>query len=160
MTQLRRWLVMALCVSLMGCAGLAQRDPVNVSIVGIEPLAGEGLEARFAIKLRVQNPNDAPLGFDGVALDLELADAPFGSGVSDQRGSVPRFGDIVIVVPMTVPVTAILRQLYSFATRQPETVGYRLRGKLGGTGLGGIRFESRGEVALPAPPAAVRGTEI
>ena len=81
-----------------GCAGLPGRDPLRVAVVGIDALDGQGLELRLAIKLRVQNPNDSAVEFDGAALELEVNGKPLATGVSDQRGSVPRYGEAVLTV--------------------------------------------------------------
>lgn len=148
----RRHLLLSLiALTLVGCAGLGLREPLHVSVAGMDPLPGAGMEARFLLKLRVQNPNDTALDFNGVAVDLELAGKGFASGVSDQHGSVPRYGETVVAVPVTVPATAILKQVFSIATagKPPEKFSYRLTGHLGGIGLGGARFESEGELALP-----------
>lgn len=140
-----------LLLTLAGCAGFGLREPLRVSVAGLDPLPGEGMEARFLLTLRVQNPNETVLDYDGVAVGLELAGKDFASGVSDQRGSVPRFGETLISVPVTVPATAIIRQILGIATtgKPPGKLDYRLRGHLGGIGLGGARFESEGELALP-----------
>ena len=53
------------------CAALSPRDPLNVQVAGIQPLQGEGLEARFLVKLRLQNPNEGAIDYSGVALDLK-----------------------------------------------------------------------------------------
>jgi LEA14-like dessication related protein len=147
----RHLLLTLIALPLAGCAAFGLREPLRVSVAGMEPLPGEGMEARFILKLRVQNPNDSALDFDGVAVDLELAGKDFASGVSDQRGSVPRYGEALISVPVTVPATAIIHQLFGIATsgKPPDKLDYRLRGRLGGIGLGGARFESEGELALP-----------
>ncbi len=42
------------------------------------------------VKLRVQNPNDAPIEYDGVYIRLDVIDKTLATGVSDQRGVVPR----------------------------------------------------------------------
>jgi LEA14-like dessication related protein len=42
------------------------------------------MEVRFAVKIRVQNPNGTNVNYNGVALDLEINGQPFASGVSDQ----------------------------------------------------------------------------
>ncbi len=73
-------------LTLNGCAGLFGGDPLRVNVAGIEPVDGQGLEMRFNVKLRVQNPNDSTVSFTGVSLDLELNGEPFASGVSDQSG--------------------------------------------------------------------------
>ena len=76
-----------LLFSLAACTALLGRDPLNVTLVGIEPLPGEGMEVRMAVKLRVQNPNDAPVTYDGVAMNLELRGNDIASGVSDARAA-------------------------------------------------------------------------
>ena len=73
-----------LLLSLSACALFPNRDPVNINVVGLEPLPSQDLEVRFAIKLRVQNPNEAAIDYNGVALDLEVNGRPLASGVSDQ----------------------------------------------------------------------------
>ena len=162
MHAVRRYLPMILVLLLAGCAGLPLGEPLKVTVARLEPLPSDGLEARFAVTLRVQNPNEAALEFDGVSLQLELADKDFGSGVSDQRGSVPRFGEALITVPVTVPVTAILRQVFGLASgRSDRSIRYRLHGRFGGLragslGLGGTTFDSQGELVLPETEGRAR----
>jgi LEA14-like dessication related protein len=148
--RLARLLLLSLALLMSACAGLAMRDPVNVDVVGIEPLPGQGMEGRFLVKLRIQNPNEQPVDFDGVYVELEVRGMRLASGVSDERGTVPRFGESVLAVPVTVPVTAMVRQALGFASGDRSRVDYLLRGKLAGPGFGGVRFESRGELALPS----------
>lgn len=138
-----------------GCVGLAPRDPVHVHVVGIDPLPGQGMEGRFAVRLRVQNPSDAALEFDGVALELEVAGNTLATGVSDQRGTVARFGESIFSVPVTMPATAIVRQALRLASGDSSRVSYRLKGRLGGTTLAGTgarlpgsRFDASGEIDL------------
>ena len=73
-------------LTLTACAGLPSHEPLQVNVAGIESLPGEGLEMRMMVKLRVQNPNDAPVEFDGVYVKLDVLNKTFASGVSDQRG--------------------------------------------------------------------------
>ncbi|HEY6044599.1 MAG TPA: LEA type 2 family protein [Nitrosospira sp.] len=148
-----------ICV-LSGCATFALNDPLRISVAGMEPLEGKGMEARFAVQLRIQNHGDRPLDYDGVALDLDLRGMSFASGVSDQRGTIPRYGETVITVPVTVPATAIIRHVFGFATGDQTKVDYRLRGQLGRPGFGmGRNFDSQGEITLPTPPPDSRQTE-
>jgi LEA14-like dessication related protein len=153
--NMRMLLVSGLVLILAGCAALNHRDALRISIAGMQPLEGEGMEARFAVQLRIQNHSNKPVDYDGIALDLDLRGMSFASGVSNQSGTIPGFGETVITVPVTVPATAILRQVFQIATSDRpgvETkVDYRLRGLLGGPGLAlGHRFDSTGEVTLPA----------
>jgi LEA14-like dessication related protein len=149
MKPLRLLLIASLVLLLSGCAGLWLREPVNVNVVGIEPLPGAGMEGRFLVKLRVQNPNDQPVEFDGIHLELDIRGSAFASGVSDQRGTVPRFGEAVVAVPVSVPVSALVRQALGFAAGDRSRVDYRLRGRLAGPMPGGVSFSATGEIALP-----------
>jgi hypothetical protein len=128
-------------VTLGGCAGLFGRDPLRVSVAGIEPLASQGLEMRFNMKLRIQNPNENALDFDGVSIDLQVNGKSFASGVSDQHGSVP----------LTVPAFTALHQVFSLAGSDAPAgqFPYILRGRLAGGLTGGTRFIDQGTLSLP-----------
>lgn len=138
-------------VSMAGCAGFGFGEPVSVVVVGIDPIPGESMEARFALRLRVQNPNERPLEFDGIHVELDVRGSRLASGVSAQRGTVARFGETVITVPMSVSVIGIIRQAVDFATGPRVRADYAMRGRLAGPGLGfgGARFESKGELKIP-----------
>jgi len=137
-------------LSLGGCAGMFGGDPLRVTVAGIEPLAGQGMEMRFTLKLRVQNPNETPIDYNGVSVELDLNGKPFASGVSDQSGTVPRFGETVIGVPLTVPAFTVVRQAFAFAdSAQSGQLPYMLRGRLAGGITGGTRFTDQGALSLP-----------
>ena len=121
-----------------------------MAVAGLEALPGEGLELRFLVKLRVQNPNDAPIDYRGLSMELELMGQPFASGVSDAAGSVPRFGEAVIGVPATVSAMNAIRQMLGLPSRDVRRLDYRLRGKLGGPVGAALRFEAKGELDIAA----------
>jgi Late embryogenesis abundant protein len=151
----RRLLLILLASTMAGCASLSGMDPLRVTLAGIEGLPGAGLEVRFAVKLRVQNPNDATIEFDGVAVNLEVRGMDLGSGVSDAKGSIPRFGETVLTIPVTVSAFALVRQGLSFAAGDRGKVTFVASGKLGGTGFGSVRFRTQGEFEMPgATPAS------
>ena len=140
----------AALLALGGCAGMFGSNPLRVNVAGIEPLEGQGMEMRFILKLRVQNPNEAPVDFNGVSVELDLNGKPFASGVSDQSGTVPRFGETVIGVPLTVPAFTVVRQAFAFAdSAQSGQRPYVLRGRLAGGVTGGTRFIDQGTLSLP-----------
>lgn len=154
-SPLARWfrLLLAglLLFALGGCASLSGHDPLNIHVVGLDPLPGEGLEMRFALKLRVQNPNDFELPYEGVAVELRVNDHPLASGVSAERGSVPRFGETLLVVPVSISALAAARQALGLAEHERlDRVPYVLRGKLGGAPLGRRRFSDTGTFDLGA----------
>jgi len=146
-----RWLLLSGAALLAACASLTGREPLSVDVAGIEPLPSQGMEGRFLVKLRVQNPNETPVDFDGISLRLDVRGQRLASGVSDARGTVPRFGETVLAVPVSVPVTAMLRQAMGLASGN-DGLDYELTGRLAGTGFGGVPFSSTGELTLPTAP--------
>ena len=79
----------AAAVALAGCAIFKRANPLQVTLAGIEPAASgasEDLEARMQLRLRVQNPNDAPIEYDGIYVEIDVQNKSLGSGVSKQSG--------------------------------------------------------------------------
>lgn len=138
-----------LALILSACAVFGSRDSIGMHVVGLDPLPAEGLEMRFALKLRVQNPNTTPIQYDGIALDLMVNGRPLASGVSDQRGSVPRFGEKLLVVPVSISAFDAVRQALGLAANQRlDKVPYVLNGKLSAGPLGMRRFTDKGTLDL------------
>lgn len=134
-----------------GCAGLKHSEPVDVIMVGVDPLQGQGLELRMLVKLRVQNPNDLPLDFNGVSVRMDVQGKPFATGVSDAVGSVPRFGETIVSVPVSISMIRIARQTMSVINNEYRgKLEYEMNGKLTGPAHNSVRFSSRGEFALPS----------
>jgi LEA14-like dessication related protein len=147
-------------VAPQGCASLQGRDPLHVTVAGIEPLESQGMELRLLVKLRVQNPNDAPVDYSGVAVEMNVRGKAFATGVSDASGSVPRFGESLISVPVTVSAFRMVSHaldLMNSGASGPIT--YEMKGKLAGSGLNGTHFRTQGEFAFPASGAADQPTD-
>lgn len=145
----RHLAALLLSATLAGCASF-ERDPLHIDLAGLEPLPSEGLELRFALKIRVQNPNDHSISYNGVALKLNVNGQPLASGVSDQTGAVPRFGESVITVPVTLSALSAVRQVWGAADWQAgQAVPYRLTGKLAGGLFGTRRFSDSGTLNWP-----------
>ena len=149
MSALGRAVTLLVALTLSACASLMPGDPPRVDVVGVMPLQGQGMELRMLVQLRVINPNDAPIDYDGVYVEMDVRGQRFASGVSDARGTVPRFGEAVISVPMTVPAFAMLRQALGVAQGDISTVQYAVSGKLSGPQWRNLRFSSDGEFKLP-----------
>jgi len=137
------------------CATMPGQEPVQVNVVDIESIPGEDLEIRMMVKLRVQNPNNAPIEYDGVYLQMDVLDNTFATGVSAARGTVAPFGEALIEVPVSA---SALRMAFSaisvFGSGKPvEKVTYKMRGKLSGPMFGSTTFQSQGELNLPGAHA-------
>jgi LEA14-like dessication related protein len=143
------WLAPAVLM-LGACAVMPAHDALQVTVAGIEPMESERMEMRLLVKLRVQNPNDAPVQYNGVALNLVVQGKTYASGVSDMAGSVPRFGESLIDVPVTISMLRVLRHVVgSFDGKPVEKINYSLEGKLSGGAFSAHRFSAAGEFNMP-----------
>ncbi len=148
-------LLFVACLS--GCATLSGNDSPYVRVVGMEPLPSEGLEIRFDLKLRVQNPNESVLMYDGMSVNLDLDGRGLASGVSDSAGEIPRFSEVLLTVPVSISAFSAIRQLLARAGNNQSTdslltqpIVYTLKGKLGAPegSLRAIRFSDKGQLDL------------
>ena len=136
-------LIALLMLGLGACASLGPSDPVNVNVVGVEPIPGDGMETRVLLKLRVQNPNEAAIHYTGVFVKLDVLGKTFATGVSDESGVLPGFSEAVVAVPVTVSELRMVRQVVGMLDGQPvEKIRYEMSGKLNGGLFGTERFES------------------
>jgi len=135
-------------LALAGCAIFQHTDPPQVTLVGVEPGASEGLEARLQLKLRVQNPNSTAIDYNGVYVELDLQGKSFASGVSNESGTVPSFGEALIGVPVSVSVLGIAGHAMGMLGSSMDKIKYEMQGKLNSPTLGAVRFKSQGEVSL------------
>lgn len=135
----------------VGCTGLQGRQPIDVVVAGIEPLQGAGLELRLLVKLRVQNPNDAPIDYNGVSIRMDVQGKRFATGVSDAAGTVPRFGEAIVEVPVSISLFRIARQAVGVMSSEYHgKLAYDMSGRLAGPAFRSVRFRSTGELTLPA----------
>jgi hypothetical protein len=141
-------------LALSACSLFPHRDPLNINVVGINPLPGEGMEVRLAVKLRLQNPNETTIDYSGIALELDVNDRLLAAGVSDQRGTIKPFSEAVLTVPVSVSAFAALRQAVGMSQMKGfDNMPYTLRGKLAGGVFGTMRFNDSGVLNLPRTAA-------
>jgi LEA14-like dessication related protein len=134
---------------LSACATWPNRDPLTIDVAGFESLPGEGMELRLLVKVRVQNPNDAAVDYSGVALTLDLNDIRLASGVSDDVGTVPRYGESIFAIPVTISAFDMARHALALTnTSERDDVTYRVEGKLQGGLFGTRRFIDEGTFQL------------
>ena len=140
----------ALAVLLVGagCAAVTPLEAPEVQVTRLEllePMPGS-LEQRFAVGLRVINPNNRGITVDGLDFELDLNDRRLARGVSNQRFELPRLGEAETTVVVTTSVLDILRQALELGQRRAAPMAYRLRGRLhlGSGFVRSIPFDSRG----------------
>ena len=142
--------IVAICLlGVSACASWGMREPLSVTVADITPLDVNLLEQRYAVKVRLLNPNDVEIAFDGVVFDLEINDKPFAKGVSDRGGTVPRFGEAVIDMQVVSGLQDILRQIAEIQRGDRTGFTYHVKGRLHTNGGFVIPFDTKGEFGLP-----------
>lgn len=127
------------------------RDPPLVTVAGIEPLQGEGMELRLLVKLRVQNPNEVAIDYNGVSVEMAVLGKTFATGVSGEAGTIPRFGEAIVSVPVTASAFRMAMQAMGMMTGEPvDEIDYEMKGKLSSSMFSSVRFETQGSFQLPA----------
>ena len=145
----RRLILALLPLALLGGCVVSPRTPLQVSVVSVERLEGTGMQLRFMVKLRIQNPNNVPIQYSGTFAELQLRSKTVGTGVSDVGGQVPRLSETFVNLPVTVSALAEVRQangLYGGENRKLDVV---LKGKFANSLSSDLRFEWRGELTMP-----------
>ncbi len=140
-------LAIVLLSACAGLGGLAQKPEVSLASLNLVQI---GLfEQRFALKLRIQNPNDVELRINGLSFEIELNGRSFITGLSDRGVTIPRFGEALLEVTATSTLGSALKQLRELQKGGRERIDYRIAGRLNVSDIGTVPFERRGDLSLP-----------
>ena len=123
--------LLMLVLWLAGCAILGgYRESPRVSLVSIQPLDMTLLEQRYALQLRILNPNDVALPVSGLNYSIEINRREFAYGVSRQSVTIPAHGEAVLDVEVISNLLNLLRQMQGLEQAGRQVIEYRLSGRL------------------------------
>ncbi len=144
------WVPLVCAIWLSACASWQLREPLGVTIADFTPVEMTLLEQRYAVTVRLLNPNDADIAFDGVAFDLEINGQPFAKGVSNRAGVIPRFGETLVDLQVVSGLQHILGQISQLQKGDQAGFTYRIKGRVHTGGLlGSVPFSTSGDFAFP-----------
>jgi LEA14-like dessication related protein len=136
---------LAVVLGLSACADSHYADPPEVALVSLVPTDMSLMEQGLAVRLKLYNPNNAPMPLDGLRFTVEVNGRTFAKGMSDQRVTVPRLGEVEVTGKARVSTTDLVRQLAA----APEAKGlkYTLSGTvfMAGQGDRNMDFEQSGD---------------
>ena len=136
-------------LALAACAVVPSRvEPLWVTLADLRPARIGLLEQEYALKIRVQNPNEVEIPLSGLSYQVELNDKPFAKGVSRQSTTVPPFGEVLLDVSAVSGLSGLLEQLSAMREAAPERITYRLQGKLASPSRGSVPFDQKGSLDL------------
>jgi LEA14-like dessication related protein len=98
------------------------------------------------LRLRVKNPNDTPIEYNGISVELEVQNKSLASGMSNESGTVPAFGETAVLVPVEISYMGMAGQAMGLLSgKSLDKVTYEMHGK-----VGTVPFKSQGELSLTA----------
>ena len=134
-TYSRSVFLILLFALLTSCANFPRSiETPSVKLVSLTPLPASGLEQRFAMGLRVSNPNANALNLVGLSYAVELEGFKVISGVANDIPSIAAYGDSVVNLEASVSLLEGMRLLSSLLSKPKGEVNYRINAKLD-TGL-------------------------
>jgi LEA14-like dessication related protein len=120
----------AVALAASGCASLAAREPIEVNVVRLTPLASTAFEHRLRVDLRLRNPNNRSYEIDGLRFVLDVNGRRLASGLSHEPVTLPRLGEVVVPVTTTTTLLDLVNQIVAFGREPQQHFEYRVRGKL------------------------------
>lgn len=131
-SRLARATAVVVLLAIAGCASISSLEPPEVRVTSLQMLDPEqgSFEQRFAVGLRLLNPNDRSLAVNGLNFELDVNDRRLASGVTDRAFELPRLGEAETSVIVTTSLFDVLGQALEMAGRQDASMSYRLRGRL------------------------------
>lgn len=152
MTLAKRLLLTALPLMLLACAAPPLvTHKLEVNVASVERLSSETLESRLNARVRVRNPNDVAVEYSGAFVELFLQGKSVGSGVMDTRGSLPRYGEVMLNIPITVSDLIAIQQARGLYGSADRPLDYVLRGRLQGVDVASQQFQWQGALVIPTP---------
>lgn len=138
----------AAALAASACAGVyPPLDPPHVTLADLRVRDMTLFEQRYAVKLRVQNPNPVELPITGLEFALYLNDVEFARGVSRDAVTVPAYGEALTEVELVSSLMRLFEQVRGLERGEPQGLRYRLAGGVSlASRAGKIPFEYRGEI--------------
>lgn len=134
---------------LTGCATLTEPvESPRVTLANLQIIDAQLFEQRYALTLRIQNPNNFDLEVNGISFEVEINGREFAHGVSNKIGTIPAFGESTMDVDVTSSLFNLVDQINALEQRQGSDLEYRIFGKISTAGrLISIPFERKGRIS-------------
>jgi len=126
-----RFFIVAALFFLSGCAtmNLDYEEP-SVELVSFKALPANGFEQNFEIGLKLINPNNFELPFNGISYQLSVAGEILAYGVSADIPTVGAYGESRFVVPVSASLLGGIKVIKALMDSQGQDISYQLKAKL------------------------------
>jgi len=135
-------------IILGGCATMQPPlEAPHITLTDLRILDATLFEQRYALKIRLQNPNAEALPINGMDFRLDINDVELGRGVSDEAITVPAYGETVFEINLVSNLARIVDQIRALESGKGQSLRYRLTGGISvANHIGKLPFDYRGEV--------------
>lgn len=132
-----------------GCVNPKKVVAPTVVLQNVRIHESKGFVQRLQVDLLVTNPNDFDIPLTGMEFQMELNGAPFAQGLANKPVTIPRLGEAIVPVKVSIPVLLIMRQIK--AVGRTGKLAYHLTGTvyLDHLILPEVAFERKGNLDLP-----------
>lgn len=99
----------------------------SVKLLSLKPLPSDNLEQRFAVKLRISNPNPMALKLVGMSYAISLNGHDVIDGVSNSVEPIPAYGEVVSDINVSINMFSGMRFLTGLMSNQSNNVNYEMK---------------------------------
>jgi len=116
---------------LSGCAtmNLDYEEP-SVELVSFKALPTNGFEQNFEIGLKLTNPNNFELPFNGISYQLNVAGETLAHGVAANIPTAEAYGESRFVVPISTSLLGGIKVIKALMDSKGQDISYQLKAKL------------------------------
>lgn len=114
-----------------GCSGnssLSGMQDIEVALADLQFAQAGLLEQEIGLELRLSNPNPIDVAAQGLRFDMELDNAAFARGLSNQTVSLPPLSEVIVPVTVRVPTVELIDRLITLSEGEP--IDYSITGLL------------------------------
>jgi LEA14-like dessication related protein len=102
----------------------------SVELVSFKALPANGFEQNFEIGLKLINPNNFELPFNGISYQLSVAGEALAQGVAANIPTAAAYGESRFVVPVSTNLLGGFKVIKALMNNQGQDISYQLKAKL------------------------------
>lgn len=124
-------LLMISLFCLSSCATLnTVYEKPSVELVSFKALPADGFEQNFEVGLKLTNPNNFDLPFNGISYQLSVAGETLAHGVAANIPTAAAYGESRFVVPVSASLIEGFKVIRALLNSQGKDISYQLKAKL------------------------------
>lgn len=126
-----RFCLITVLLFLSGCATMSpDYEEPTVELVSFKALPANGFEQNFEIGLKLTNPNNFELPFNGISCQLSLAGETLARGVTSDIPTAAAYGESRFVVPVSTSLMGGIKVIRALMASKGQDISYQMKAKI------------------------------